>query len=62
MNIPISGAVSIGFNATYLTDFLKASGASDVKLELKDAQSAGQFRPADGEEYKYRYVVMPMRI
>jgi DNA polymerase-3 subunit beta len=54
--------LSIGFNATYLTDFLKASGASDVKLELKDAQSAGQFRPADGEEYKYRYVVMPMRI
>jgi DNA polymerase III sliding clamp (beta) subunit (PCNA family) len=33
-----------------------------VKLELKDAQSAGQLRPAEGEEYKYRYIVMPMRI
>jgi DNA polymerase III subunit beta len=55
-------AMAIGFNAQYLLDFLKASGSSDVKLEFKDAQSAGQMRPADGEEYKYRYIVMPMRI
>ncbi len=32
------------------------------KLELKDAQSAGQLRPAESEDYKYRYIVMPMRI
>ncbi len=55
-------AITIGFNAQYLTDFLKAVGAGDVKLELKDAQSAGQLRPAEGEDYKYRYIVMPMRI
>ena len=54
--------VTIGFNAQYLTDFIKATGSSEVKLELKDAQSAGQFRPADGDDYKYRYIVMPMRI
>ncbi|HUM04883.1 MAG TPA: DNA polymerase III subunit beta [Terriglobales bacterium] len=54
--------MTIGFNAQYLTDFIKATGAGEVKLELKDAQSAGQFRPAEGEEYKYRYIVMPMRI
>jgi len=54
--------VTIGFNAQYLIDFLKAVGAGDVKLELKDAQSAGQLRPAEGEDYKYRYIVMPMRI
>jgi DNA polymerase-3 subunit beta len=41
---------------------LKAVGGGDVKLELKDAQSAGQLRPAEGEDYKYRYIVMPMRI
>lgn len=55
-------ALAIGFNATYLTDFLKAVGSGEVKLELKDAQSAGQLRPAEGEDYKYRYIVMPMRI
>jgi len=54
--------ITIGFNAQYILDFLKAVGAGDVKLELKDAQSAGQLRPADSEDYKYRYIVMPMRI
>lgn len=54
--------LTIGFNAQYVLEFLKAAGAGDVKLELKDAQSAGQLRPADGEDYKYRYIVMPMRI
>jgi DNA polymerase III subunit beta len=55
-------AMAIGFNAQYLIDFIKATGAGDVKLELKDPQSAGQLRPAEGEDYKYRYIVMPMRI
>jgi len=54
--------LTIGFNAQYVTDFLKAAGAGDVRLELKDAQSAGQLRPAEGEDYRYRYIVMPMRI
>src|SRR5450432_4429581 len=54
--------LTIGFNAQYIIDFLKATGSGDVRLELKDSQSAGQLRPAEGEEYKYRYIVMPMRI
>jgi len=54
--------LTIGFNAQYLTDFIKASGSGSVLLELKDQQSAGQFRPAESEDYKYRYIVMPMRI
>jgi DNA polymerase-3 subunit beta len=54
--------LSIGFNAQYIADFLKAAGAGDVRLELKDSQSAGQLRPAESEDYKYRYIVMPMRI
>jgi DNA polymerase-3 subunit beta len=57
-----SDAIAIGFNAQYLLDFLKATGSGEVKMEFKDAQSAGQLRPAEGEEYKYRYIVMPMRI
>jgi len=54
--------MAIGFNAQYLMDFIKATGSCEVKLELKDSQSAGQLRPAEGEDYKYRYIVMPMRI
>ena len=60
---PYDGEVlTIGFNAQYLVDFLKAAGTSEVRLELKDSQSAGQLRPAEGDDYKYRYIVMPMRI
>jgi len=53
----------IGFNSHYLIDFLKVADCSEVKLELKDSQSAGQLRPSDAkDDYKYRYIVMPMRI
>src|ERR1700723_215503 len=63
MEAPYTGdALTIGFNAQYIVDFLKAAGTSEVRLELKDAQSAGQLRPAEGDDYKYRYIVMPMRI
>jgi DNA polymerase-3 subunit beta len=60
-----SDPMVIGFNSQYLLDFLKVVGATSagVRLELKDSQSAGQLRPDDaGDEYKYRYIVMPMRI
>jgi DNA polymerase III subunit beta len=54
----------IGFNSQYLLDFLKVVGAGDVRFEFKDAQTAGQLRPdeAPDSEYRYRYIVMPMRI
>ncbi|HVW77815.1 MAG TPA: DNA polymerase III subunit beta [Alloacidobacterium sp.] len=56
--------IVVGFNSVYLLDFLKATGNSgEVRLEFKDAQSAGQMRPEDGgDDYKYRYIIMPMRI
>ena len=54
--------VIIGFNSQYLIEFLKAAGTDEVRLEFKNAQSAGQLRPETGEEFRYRYVVMPMRI
>jgi len=58
-----SEPMTIGFNSQYLLDFLKVTNTGEVRLELKDAQSAGQLRPTDaGDEYKYRYIVMPMRI
>ncbi len=54
--------ISIGFNATYLLDFFAAAPEGPISLELKDEQSAGQMRPLADEAYKYRYVIMPMRI
>jgi DNA polymerase-3 subunit beta len=54
--------LSIGFNSQYLVEFLKATESDTVRIEFKDSQSAGQLRPEGVEEYKYRYVVMPMRI
>ncbi len=56
-------AVTIGFNSQYLLDFLKVANTGEVRMELKDSQSAGQLRPDEkDEDYKYRYIVMPMRI
>ena len=56
-------SLQIGFNYQYLLDFLSVIGeGGKVRLELKDEQSAGQFRPVGDESYRYRYVVMPMRI
>jgi DNA polymerase III subunit beta len=53
----------MGFNSNYLLDFLKAAGSGEVRLELKDPQSAGQLRPEGSDDgYKYRYIIMPMRI
>jgi DNA polymerase-3 subunit beta len=59
-----SDPIAVGFNSIYILDFLKALGnEGEVRLEFKDSQSAGQMRPEDPDaEYKYRYVLMPMRI
>ena len=55
--------ITIGFNSQYLIDFFKNADADQVRIEFKDAQSAGQLRPdIPDAELKYRYVVMPMRI
>jgi DNA polymerase-3 subunit beta len=56
--------IAVGFNSVYILDFLKAlNNEGEVRLEFKDSQSAGQMRPEDPDaEYKYRYVLMPMRI
>jgi DNA polymerase-3 subunit beta len=65
IDTPYSGdPIMVGFNSAYILDFLKAlNNEGEVRLEFKDSQSAGQMRPEDPDaEYKYRYVLMPMRI
>jgi DNA polymerase-3 subunit beta len=58
-----SGApMLIGFNSSYLEQFLEAVSEDEVLLEVKDENSAGQLRPNAADGPQYRYVVMPMRI
>ena len=54
--------LQIGFNAQYLADFLNVAGDGSVSFEFKDGQSQAQLRPDAGDEYDYRYVIMPMRL
>lgn len=54
--------IDIGFNAQYLQDFLNVVGDGPVAFEFRDGNSQAQLRPAEGGEYDYKYVVMPMRI
>jgi DNA polymerase-3 subunit beta len=55
---------AIGFNAHYLLDFLKVVDTEHVRLEFKSSQTAMEFKPEDPAttDYRYRYVVMPVRI
>jgi DNA polymerase-3 subunit beta len=55
-------AIAIGFNSSYMLDFLAAAADGPISIELKDEQSAGQMRPLADESYRYRYIIMPMRI
>ena len=54
--------VHIGFNCQYLLDFITATEDTKISFDFKDDQSAGQMRPATEDEYRYRYIVMPMRL
>lgn len=54
--------VEIGFNASYLQDFLSVINEGNILLEFKDGNSQAQLRPSDDKNYDYRYVIMPMRI
>ena len=64
MEVQYSGeAMQIGFNYEYLLDFLNViDDGGKVRLELKDEQSAGQLRSSEDKAFRYRYVVMPMRV
>ena len=55
--------LQIGFNAQYVLEFLAAVGAaSSIRMRVKDAESAAEFRPAGDDDEHYRYVLMPLRL
>jgi DNA polymerase-3 subunit beta len=53
-------ALSIAFNARYLTDALAVTGSKEVQLAFKDSLSPAQLRPTDDDDALA--VVMPMRV
>lgn len=64
LTVEYSGpTLEIGFNASYLLDFLRAVPETKVAFHFKDGASAGEMRPSgEAAGAQYRYVVMPMRI
>lgn len=54
--------LEVGFNSQYLLDFLTTSKAKNVRLEMKDENSAILMRPEEADEIDYKYVLMPMKI
>jgi DNA polymerase-3 subunit beta len=54
--------IEIGFNASYLQDFLNVISDGVVSFEFKDGNSQALLRPASDDGYDYKYVVMPMRL
>jgi DNA polymerase-3 subunit beta len=55
--------LEIGFNAEYLSDFVRAVPDGLITFHFKDPNSAGEMRPAGSDTSTvYRYVIMPMRI
>ncbi len=54
--------MEIGFNSQYLLDFLTAVKAENIVFELKDENSAVLLKPAEEDDVKYLYVLMPMKI
>ena len=52
----------IGFNASYLQDFLNVMNGGTVAFEFKDGNSQAELRPLVDDGYVYKYIVMPMRL
>jgi DNA polymerase III subunit beta len=58
--------IEIGFNHSYISDFLSVVSPAKVRLELKDGESAALMVVVPDAEEKaplsYRYVCMPLRV
>lgn len=52
----------IGFNSQYLLDFLTTVKSENIRMEMKDENSAILMRADEEAEIDYKYVLMPMKI
>jgi len=55
-------AITAGFNAAYLNNFLSAVEEDEILLEFKDGQSPAQLSVNNAAEDRCRVIVMPMRM
>ena len=64
MPVTYSGQTArIGFNASYLADFLNRVEQNDVRFLFNNADAATEWQPVvDAPVPEFRYVVMPMRV
>lgn len=63
LNVEYDGEdMQIGFNYQYLLDFLSTVPETEVSFQFKDGESATEIRALPGDDYRSRYIVMPMRI
>jgi DNA polymerase-3 subunit beta len=54
--------LTMGFNSRYLMDFLRVAGPGNVAFSFKADNLPGEFRPEENADFKYRYIVMPVRV
>jgi DNA polymerase-3 subunit beta len=54
--------MEISFNAQYLLDFLGVVDDDEVQFDLKDKETQGLLSPLKNADYRYQYVVMPMKL
>ena len=52
----------IGFNSQYLLEFLATVKSENIRVEMKDENSAILMKADEGDEIDYKYVLMPMKI
>ena len=56
----------VAFNSRFLLDFLDVMKSGQVEIALveialNDNQTAAELRPADLDQYRWLFIVMPMR-
>ncbi|HKV40864.1 MAG TPA: DNA polymerase III subunit beta, partial [Blastocatellia bacterium] len=57
-----SEKVAVRLNASYLLEFFGVVDTENILFEIKDDQTPVLIRPDEGSKYKYKYIVMPMRL
>jgi DNA polymerase-3 subunit beta len=54
-------SMEIGFNPSYLLDFVGVCSSDSITISIKDSETQGLLRPVGTIDLDYRYVVMPMK-
>lgn len=55
-------AIEVGINASYLAEYLGVIGDTQIRLEMKDGNSQIEIQLVNDEDFKFRYVIMPLRL